>query len=127
MCVVTVVLFMIPCTLICIGWGSLAFHHTRVDAPTWRKRCIAVSFVSGILGALIGMTADLLWLHGGGDPHGMGSAPGVWWQLTIMSWYTYPATLVLAILGKGRGRFFILAALAATCFAEFVVPILQMD
>jgi hypothetical protein len=118
---------MIPCILICFGWGRRAFHEGSADAPTWRDRCIAVSFVSGILGALIGVAADLLWLHGGGDPHGMGSAPGVWRQLTIMSWCTYPATLVFAILGKGRGRFFILAALAATCFAEFVVPILQMD
>ena len=66
MYVVTVVLFLIPCILICVGWGRRALHQKPADAPTWRDRCISVSFVSGILGALIGMAADLFWLHGGG-------------------------------------------------------------
>jgi hypothetical protein len=127
MYVVTVVLFLIPCILICVGWGRRALHQKPADAPTWRDRCISVSFVSGILGALIGMAADLFWLHGGGNPHGMGSAPGVWQQLLTGSRFAFLLTLVLAITGKGRGRFFVFGALAATVFADVMVQLLQFD
>ena len=127
MYVVTVVLFLIPCILICIGWGRRALHQKPADAPTWRDRCMVVSFVSGILGALVGMAAELLWLHGGGNPHGIGSAPGVWQQLLVSSRCAFLLTLVLAILGKGRGRLLVFGALAATVFADVMVELLQME
>jgi hypothetical protein len=98
-----------------------------VEVPQWRIHCVESAFLAGIFGALIGMTANILWLYDGGDPHGMGSAPGFWQQLRVASLCTYPLTLVLAILGKGKGRFFVLGAVAATILADFLVPILQMD
>ena len=127
MYVVTVILFLVPCILICIGWGRRALHQKPTDAPTWRDRCMVVSFVSGILGALVGMAAELLWLHGGGNPHGIGSAPGVWQQLLVSSRCAFLLTLVLAILGKGRGRLLVFGALAATVFADVMVELLQME
>jgi hypothetical protein len=127
MYVVTVVLFLVPCILICIGWGRRALHQKTADAPTWRDRCMVVSFVSGILGALVGMAAELFWLHGGGNPHGMGSAPGVWQQLLTSSRYAFLLTFILAILGKGTGRIFVLGALATASFADVMVQLLQFQ
>jgi hypothetical protein len=127
MYVVTVILFLIPCLLIVVGWISRIRRRNLVEVPQWRIHCVESAFLAGIFGALIGMTANILWLYDGGDPHGMGSAPGFWQQLRVASLCTYPLTLVLAILGKGKGRFFVLGAVAATILADFLVPILQMD
>jgi hypothetical protein len=73
------------------------------------------------------MTANLFWLHGGGDPHGMGSAPGIWQPIMIVSWCVLVVALIFAILGKGKGRFFSLSALPAILVAQVLVAILQMD
>ncbi len=69
----------------------------------------------------------LAWLHSGGSPHGMRTPPGIWQILVRVFWWTLAASVVLAILGKGKGRFLVLAAAVTAILADFSVIMLDMD
>ena len=65
--------------------------------------------------------------HQGGNPHGMGTPPGAWQILVRVHNWTLLASVILAIVGKGRGRFFVFGAAVAAVLAGFAVIVLNMD
>lgn len=75
----------------------------------------------------MGLATILAWLHVGGNPHGMGTPPGVWLIFGRVFWWTLLASVVLAIVGKGNGRFFVLGAALAVVLADLAVIMLNMD
>jgi hypothetical protein len=125
--VITVVLFLIPCSLIYLGWTRHLIGRSEIATPVWRVRCIVISFATVTLGVIAGILAELLWLNVGGDPHGMGSAQGTWQPLLFASRCALLVSVMFGILGKGKGRFFAFGAFAAAMFAEIAIPVLQMQ
>ena len=57
----------------------------------------------------------------------MGAPPGAWQILVRVCWSTLLASVILAIVGKGKGRFFVLGAAVAAVLADFAVIMLDMD
>ena len=74
-----------------------------------------------------GLAFILAWLHSSGNPHGMGTPPGAWQILIRVFWWTLLASVVLTILGKGKGRFLVLGAAATAVLANYAVIMLNMD
>jgi hypothetical protein len=57
----------------------------------------------------------------------MGTPPGAWQILVRVFWWTLLASVILAIVGKGKGRVFVLGAAVAAVLADFAVIMLDMD
>ena len=83
--------------------------------------CLIAALVAGSCAIAAGLSFLFAWLHAGGNPHGMGTPPGLWQVLRWVFWSALLGTIVLAVLAKGRERFFILAAIVSAVLADFVV------
>jgi hypothetical protein len=127
MYIVAVFLFLIPCSLILTGWSRAAKGWQESSEPKWRVNCVTASLLIASCAIPTGLAFILAWLHSGGNPHGMGTAPGVWQILVRVFWWTLAASVALAILGKGKGRFLVLGAAVSAVFADFAVIMLDMD
>lgn len=57
----------------------------------------------------------------------MGTPPGTWQILVRVYNWTLLTSVILAIVGKGKGRFFVLGAAVAAVLADFTVIRLDMD
>jgi len=69
----------------------------------------------------------LAWLHSGGDPHGMGTPPGIWQPLGRVFKWTLAAAVTLAIFGKGKSRLLVVGAAVADVLAGVMVILLDRD
>jgi hypothetical protein len=129
MYVVTVILYTIPSILIVFGWrrSILCWNLNLVTISHWRDRCLLLSFFTAGIACLSALASDLFWLQSGGDPHGMGSAPGIWRPLSAASCIAVFATLILVLPAKGKGRNLIAGAMGGVVFAQMLVKLLQME
>ncbi len=126
MYIVAVFLFLAPIILVVAGW-SRALRHADASQSNWRTTCRTTSLLVGSIAVAAGLATMVAWLHVGGNPHGMGTPPEVWQILDRVFWCTLLASLVLAIIGKGRGRFFVFGAAVAAVLAGFAVIVLNID
>ena len=124
---VSTFLFLIPLTLILVGWNRALRSSDDSPGPDWRTRCRTTSLFVASLAVPVGLAFIFAWLHQGGNPHGMGTPPGAWQILVRVYNWTLLASVILAIVGKGKGRFFVLGAAVAAVLADFAVITLDMD
>jgi hypothetical protein len=124
---VAIFLFLIPLTLILVGWNRALRSPDDSPGPDWRTRCRTTSLFVASLAVPVGLAFIFAWLHQGGNPHGMGTPPGAWQILVRVYNWTLLASVILAIVGKGKGRFFVLGAAVAAVLADFAVITLDMD
>ena len=120
-------LFLIPLTLILVGWNRALRSSDDSPYPDWRTRCRTSALFVASLAVPAGLAFILAWLHSGGNPHGMGTPPGAWQILVRVFYWALLASVILAIVGKGKGRFFALGAAVAAVVADFAVIMLDMD
>jgi hypothetical protein len=127
MYIVAVVLFLIPGSMLLFAWlrGHRYTHGTTVR--NWRDHCLTASLIGASFAVLIGMAANIFWLHLGGNPHGMGTPVGLWVPLRRIFLWTISIGLILAILGKGKGRFIACGALDTAFASDLMIGILDMD
>jgi hypothetical protein len=126
MYVLTLVLFSVPCFLILVAW-SRAVKAKQAAPRDWRMNCLIAALVTGSWMIVAALAFLFAWLHAGGDPHGMGTPPGLWQVLRWVFWSALLGTIVLTILAKGRGRLLILAVIVSTVLADFIVIRLDFD
>ena len=127
MYVVTLVLFSVPCLLMLSAWSRAVNARQAVPKPDWRITCLIAALVAGSCTIAAGLSFVFAWLHAGGNPHGMGTPPGLWQVLRRVFWSALLGTIGLTILAKGRGRFLILAAIASAVLADFAVIWFDFD
>jgi hypothetical protein len=127
MYVFAAVLFLIPSTLIFFG-GVRAFKARKsLSEQTWRTKCVLASLLAASFATVMGLASSLDWLHLGGDPHGGGTPPGLWQPLFRVMLWALAVCVILAIPGKGKGRFLALGAAAAAFLAVLAVVLMNMD
>ena len=126
MYIVAVFLFLTPIVLIVVGWNRV-LRHSDASQSNWRTTCRTSSLFLASIAVAMGLATMVAWLHVGGNPHGMGTPPGPWRILDRTFWWTLLPSIVLAIVGKGRGRFFVLGAAVACVLAGFALIMLNMD
>jgi hypothetical protein len=127
MYIVTVVLFLIPGSIILVAWiGAIRYRHESV-VQNWRDHCVTGALIVGSCAIPMGMAENLAWLHVGGNPHGMRAPIGMWIPLRRVFLSAIIVSASLAILGKGKGRFMTLAAVIAAFASDFIVGLLDME
>jgi hypothetical protein len=124
---VAVLLFSIPLALIFVGWRRVLRASHESSQSNWRTKCRTGSLVVASFAVPTGLAFILAWLHSGGNPHGMGTPPGVWQIFVRVFWGTLVVSVILATLGKGEGRFPVLGAAVAAILADYAVIMLDMD
>ena len=102
-------------------------ERRAVPKSDWRMNCLIIALVAGSFTIAAGLSFVFAWLHAGGDPHGMGTPPGLWQVLRWVFWSALLGTIVLTITAKGRGRFLIFAAIISAVLADFAVIRLDFD
>jgi hypothetical protein len=127
MYVVMLVLFSVPCFLMLNAWSRAVQMRQAATKPDWRITCLIVALVAGSCTIAAGLSFVFAWLHVGGNPHGMGTPPGLWQVLRWVFWSALLGTIGLIILAKGRGKFLILAAIVSAVLADFAVIRLDFD
>src|ERR1700738_4730396 len=118
-------LFFIPLTLIFVGWNRALRVSDESPQSNWRNGCRTISLMVATFAVPTGLAFILAWLHSSGNPHGMGTPPGAWQILIRVFWWTLLASVVLTILGKGKGRFLVLGAAATAVLANYAVIMLN--
>ena len=74
-----------------------------------------------------GLSFVFAWLYAGGNPHGMGTPPGISQVLRWVFWSAFLGTIGLTLLAKGRGRFFIVAAIVSAVLADLAAMLSDFD
>jgi hypothetical protein len=127
MYIVTLVLFAVPCFLMVSAWSRAVKTRQAIPKPDWRMNCLITALVTGSCTIAAGLSFLFAWLHAGGNPHGMGTPPGLWQVLRWVFSSALLGTIVLTILAKWRGRFLILAAIVSAVLVDFAVITLDFD
>src|SRR5436190_4988891 len=86
MYIVAVVLFLVPSLLILTGWSRALDGWQESSEPKWRINCVTASLVTASCAIPTGLAFNFAWLHSCGNPHGMGTPPGVWRILAWVFW-----------------------------------------
>jgi hypothetical protein len=127
MFVVTVVLFLLPCSLLWAAWRRFIGSTIETSTRTWRIHCARAGLTLAICSMLLELVFYYSWFHNGGSPHGLMPSPGIWKFVGRIAFWAFIASLVLTTFGKGKWRIFIFAWAAAYAFVVYVILMLEMD
>jgi hypothetical protein len=127
MYVVSGVLFLLPCSLLGVAWRRLTMDGQESAKPSWRTHCISAALLVASSATLVSVVSIVSWLHSGGSPHGLGPPPGLWKLLGPVLKWTLIASVVLATLGKGKGRILVLGGSVSVVLVMAIVFVLDMD
>jgi hypothetical protein len=119
MYVATLILFVIPWSLIWLGWKTSLKNSAKPNQPSWRSLTLQASLAVGVLAVLTAMGFFLSWTYQGGSPHGGEPKPGLWLALRPIATWSIAATVVLGAFAKGRGRAFAIASAISVIFVIY--------
>jgi hypothetical protein len=125
--IVTVVLFLLPCSLILAAWRRYIRSAAEAAAPNWRTHCGKAALILAVCSMLLELVFYYSWFHNGGSPHGMMPSPGIWKFVGRIAFWTFAVSLVFAAFGKGKWRIFIPVWALAYAFAVYMIFMLEMD
>ena len=127
MYVVTVVLFLIPLSILAIAWRGELGHRKELAHLDWRSYCMRLALVVASVAALTAMGFWLSWTHSGGSPHGLMPAPGLWLPLREIAKWSVATTVVIGIFARGKGRLLVVGSAISIFFVIFLLAALEMD
>jgi hypothetical protein len=127
MYIVSAILLFPACVLLWIAWRRKIETRNQPIQPRWRRYCLADSLVAASCATLACIGRFASWFHNGGSPHGLLPSPGLWKPLGPVFMWTLCASIVLALLGKGKPRLMILGWASAITTAFVLIHILEMD
>ena len=125
MFIVTVVLFLLPCSLLLAAWRR--YTRNAVDTPDRRMLCGKAALILAICSMLLELVFYYSWFHNGGSPHGLMPSPGIWKFVGRIAFWSFAASLIFTVLGKGKWRVFIPIWAAAYGFVVYMIAMLEMD
>jgi cytochrome b len=123
----TMVLFLLPCSLLWAAWRRSVRNASESRAPTWRAHCGAAALVLAACSTLLELVFYYSWFHNGGSPHGMMPSPGVWKIVGRIAFWILVASVVISAFVKGRWRLLILAWAGALVFVAYATFMLNRD
>jgi len=125
--IVTVLLFLLPCSLLCAAWRSYIRNTVEATTPSWRTYFGKAALIFAICSMLLELVFYYSWFHNGGSPHGLMPSPGIWKFVGRIAFWTFAVTLVFAAFGKGKWRIFIPIWAVAYAFVVYIIAMLEMD
>lgn len=126
MFVISVVLFLLPCSLLWKAWRGF----TRTDSAQtsdWRVFFGKASLIAAVCSTALELVFFYSWFHNGGSPHGMMPDPGIWKFAGRISFGVLIGSVVLSAGAKGKWKFFIPAWAISYLFVAYVVFMLERD
>lgn len=127
MFIVAGVLFLIPCSLLSVAWSRSVKATRESERAKWRGYCVGAALLMASTTTLTSAAFIFSWLLNGGSPHGLDPSPGLWKSLGPTIKWTLLASVALAVVGKGKGRFLVLASVLADILAVLMVFRLDFD
>ena len=127
MFIVTVVLFLLPCSLLWAAWRCYIRSTVETTTPSWRTYCGKAALILAICSMLLELVFYYSWFHNGGSPHGLMPSPGIWKFVGRISLWTFVGSLFLTAFGKGKWRIFIPIWAVSYALVVFTIHMLEMD
>lgn len=127
MYVITVVLFVIPLSILGIAWRGELRGSKKLAHRDWRSYCMRLALIVATVAAFTAMGFWLSWTHSGGSPHGMMPAPGVWLPLREIAKWSVVATVAIGAFARGKGRLLVVGSAISIFFVIFLLAALEMD
>jgi hypothetical protein len=121
------ILYLLPLILLVVVWIRVAQADSNVVVFLWRRRCITVAATLATIATIAAVCFDYSWLLHGGRMHGMVPSPGMWQTIRPFLLYSFLGSILLATIGKGKGRFAVLAWAIGMMFVNVGVGLLAMD
>jgi hypothetical protein len=125
--IVTIMLFLLPCSLLWVGWRALATTATEGTTPSWRMYCTVAALIIASCATRLELVFFFSWFHNGGSPHGMMPSPGLWKVVVRIPARALFASVALGVFGKGQPRLLNLAWAVALAFVAYAIFMLEMD
>ena len=127
MYVMTVILFLIPFSILGVASRDELSQIKATAHPGWRSYCLRLGLIAGALATLVAMSFWLSWTYSGGSPHGMMPAAGPWLILRRIAKWLVVATVALGALAKGKGRLLVIGSAVSIVVVVFMLAFLEMD
>ncbi len=127
MLIATLILFLLPCSVLWIAWRRSAGIASESDASGWRIYCGKAALILAGLSTLSQLVFFLSWFHNGGSPHGMMPSPGIWKVAGRASALVLVVSLILSAFGKGKWRLLVLGWAASLVLVAYLLFGLEMD
>lgn len=127
MYVATVILFLIPLSILCVAWRSWVLSGKDVKQLDWRSHCLKAALIIATFATVMAMAFSLSFTHSGGSPHGGMPPPGLWLTLRPIAMWSVVATIALGALGKGKIRLLVIGSAISIFCVLALLLLLQMD
>jgi hypothetical protein len=125
--IVTMVLFILPGSLLWAAWRRYIRNTVETPTPSWRTYCSKAVLMLAICSMLLELVFYYSWFHNGGSPHGLMPSPGIWKFVGRMAFWTFVLSLVLTTFGKGKWRILAPVWALAYAFVVYTIHMLEMD
>jgi hypothetical protein len=125
--VATVILFLLPCSLLFFALIGLKRQERLAALPRWRKYLAITALLTAGVSTFVHLVWNFSWLRSGGSPHGMGAGPGLWQSLGRILLWTWIMAALLGLFGKGRVRGLLLGWFVSMYFVFQMIYLLQFD
>ena len=124
---ITVVLFLIPMSILGIAWRGEFKSGKELTHRDWRSDCLKLALFVATIATFTAMGFWLSWTHSGGSPHGLMPPAGLWLPLREIAKWAVLATVVIGALAKGKGRLLVIGSAISIVFVIFLLAALEMD
>jgi hypothetical protein len=125
--IVTVVLFLVPGTLLAAAWRRYFREAAVTQIPRWRSYSGAAALSLASLATVLDLVFFFSWFHNGGSPHGMSPSPGIWKFAGRIAFWKFVSSVVLTLFGRGKWRILLSVWMASICIVVPLIFMLEMD
>jgi len=127
MYVFTAIVFIGPCFLLCSAWRHISKKNIAMETASWRLVSLKVSLHVALFATATSALLLVSWFRNGGSPYGMWPSPGMWKHLGPVSGWSGILSIALALIGSGKGRWFVLGSALAVFLAKALLFAIEMD
>ena len=127
MYVATVILFLIPWSILLFAWRDFLKTERESTHKDWRSYFQKAALIVATLATSTAMIFFLSWTHSGGSPHGGQPPPGLWLFLRPIAIWSVIATVAIGGIAKGRTRLLVLGSAISIFCVIYLLAALEMD
>jgi len=127
MYVATVILFLIPWSILRFAWIDFLKKERESTHKDWRSYFQKAALIVATFATSTAMIFFLSWTHKGGSPHGGQPPPGLWVFLRPIAMWSVVATVAVGSFAKGRTRLLVIGSAISIFCVVYLLAALEMD
>lgn len=125
--VLTILLYTLPCIFLWAAWKRETTATVGEFRPLWRASCLKAGLIGAASATALSLIFLFSYLRNGGGIHGSRTTPGLWTMLGPISAAALVSSLMLAAIGKSKGKLLLIGWLLGVFAAEYIVFQLAFD